>query len=105
MTVMMKIAIISFLFTFQLLIRSMLMKKKEIKSINISSSRNNSDKNVPFTGVNVRGFYTSIQYDTDRYPHAPPFPAEYYENIFRLISQAGMNHVRFIFYWEAYEKN
>src|ERR671923_1846322 len=75
------------------------------KSINISSSRNNSDKNVLFTGVNVRGFYTSIQYDTDRYPHAPPFPAEYYENIFRLISQAGMNHVRFIFYWEAYEKN
>ena len=75
------------------------------KSINISSSRNNSDKNVPFTGVNVRGFYTSIQYDTDRYPHAPPFPAEYYENSFRLISQAGMNHVRYVLYWEAYEKN
>jgi Cellulase (glycosyl hydrolase family 5) len=74
----------------------------EDKSINISSS---SDKNVPFMGVNVRGLYTSIQYDTDRYPHAPPFPADYYENSFRLISQAGMNHVRYVLYWEAYEKN
>lgn len=71
------------------------------KSIDMSSSNHNNDKNVPFMGVNVRGFYTSLQYDTDRYPHAPPFPVDYYENSFRLISQAGMDHVRYVFYWEA----
>jgi hypothetical protein len=77
----------------------------EDKGINISSGHHNSDKNVPFTGVNVRGFYTNIQYYTDRYSSPPPFPSDYYENSFKLISQAGMNHVRYVFYWEAYEKN
>ncbi|HKG89602.1 MAG TPA: hypothetical protein VKA95_14875, partial [Nitrososphaeraceae archaeon] len=48
----------------------------EDKSINIDSSRHNSDKNVPFMGVNVRGLYTSIQYYTDRYSSAPPFPSD-----------------------------
>jgi aryl-phospho-beta-D-glucosidase BglC (GH1 family) len=32
-------------------------------------------------------------------------PIDYYENSFKLISQAGMNHVRYVFYWEAYETN
>ena len=25
--------------------------------------------------------------------------------VFKMISEAGLNHVRFLFYWEAYEKN
>lgn len=77
----------------------------EDKSIDMSSSSHISDKNVPFMGVNVRGFYTNIQYYTDRYSSAPPFPSDYYENSFKLISQGGLNHVRYVFYWEAYEKN
>ena len=32
-------------------------------------------------------------------------PPNYYDDSFRIISQSGMNHVRLVFYWEAYEKN
>jgi hypothetical protein len=32
-------------------------------------------------------------------------PANYFDESFKLISEAGLNHVRFLFYWEAYEKN
>ena len=77
----------------------------ENKNISTGSSRQNSDENVPFMGVNVRGFYTSTQYYTDRYSSPPPFPSDYYENSFKLISQAGMTHIRYVFYWEAFENN
>ena len=57
-----------------------------------------------YKGVNIRGLYTSLQYE--RYPSAPtPLLADYYNKSFRLISEAGMNHIRYVFYWEAYERN
>lgn len=59
------------------------------------------EKSKPYVGVDVRGFHTSIQ--STRYPIA--FPHNFYEKSFSLISKAGMNHVRYAFYWEAYEKN
>jgi hypothetical protein len=60
------------------------------------------DKGPIFIGVNVRGYYTNLQYE--RYPDFV-FPENYYEDSFRLIHDAGMNLVRYLFYWEAYEKN
>ena len=59
------------------------------------------DTGPKFMGVNMRGLYTSLQ--NSRY--SAPFPDDYYNTSFRLISQANMNHVRYVFYWEAYEKN
>jgi hypothetical protein len=56
---------------------------------------------APFIGVAMRGYYTSLA----QLQHFSTFPANYYEDSFRLISQAGMNHVRYLFYWEGYEKN
>lgn len=73
------------------------------KKYNFRNSNGSTDR-IPFMGVNMRGLYTSLQHDTNRYSNAP-FPIGYYENSFKLISQAGMNHVRYVFYWEAYEKN
>ncbi len=32
-------------------------------------------------------------------------PANYFDESFKLIKEAGLNHVRFLYYWEAYEKN
>ena len=70
---------------------------------NNSSSDEENDINS-YIGVNVRGLYTSLQYE--RYPSAPIPPlADYYNKSFRLISEAGMNHIRYVFYWEAYERN
>lgn len=51
----------------------------------------------PYMGVNIPGYYTTGKTISP--------PANYYEDSFRIISQAGMNLVRYIFYWEAYEKN
>src|SRR5437867_5105150 len=59
------------------------------------------DEKIPYIGVNIRGYYTSIQ--SSRY--SIPFPDHYYDSSFSLISKGGMNHIRYVFYWEAYEKN
>jgi hypothetical protein len=62
------------------------------------------EKEANYIGVNVRGLYTSLQHE--RYPFSPaPLLADYYDDSFRLISEAGMNHIRYVFYWEAYESN
>jgi hypothetical protein len=68
---------------------------------NLDSDQKNTN---PYIGVNVRGLYTSLQ--SERYPSAPiPLLADYYNKSFNLISEAGMNHIRYVFYWEAYERN
>jgi hypothetical protein len=72
-------------------------------SIHAQKETNQIDESAPvFIGVNVRGLYTSLQHE--RYPDSV-FPKNYYEDSFRLIHDAGMNAVRYVFYWEAYEKN
>jgi hypothetical protein len=62
----------------------------------------NDAKGPIFIGVNVRGEYTSLQHE--RYPDSV-FPKNYYDSSFSLIRDAGMNLVRYLFYWEAYERN
>ena len=68
----------------------------------IAQNEGDKDATPVFIGVNVRGLYTSLQHE--RYPDSV-FPKNYYEDSFRLIHDAGMNAVRYVFYWEAYEKN
>ncbi|MDW0120013.1 MAG: cellulase family glycosylhydrolase [Nitrososphaeraceae archaeon] len=55
-----------------------------------------------FYGVNMKGYHTSM-------PQARTIgsimPANYFDDSFKLISEAGMNHVRFVFYWESYERD
>lgn len=66
-----------------------------------AKNESSKDDPKPYVGVDVRGFHTSIQ--STRYPIA--FPSDFYEKSFALISKAGMNHIRYAFYWEAYEKD
>lgn len=66
------------------------------------AGRDEGIANIPYIGVNMRGFNTSMS-QVKNYTNFPP--NNYFENSFKLISQAGMNHVRFVFNWEAYEKN
>jgi cellulase (glycosyl hydrolase family 5) len=58
--------------------------------------------NIPYVGVNMRGYYTSVPQIKNSTSH---LPVNYYDDSFRLISQAGMNHVRYVFFWESYVKN
>jgi hypothetical protein len=68
------------------------------------SASNNRD--FPLIGVSIRGYYTSSpETKTTESATTPPPPPNYYQDSFRMISQAGMNHVRVLFYWEAYQKN
>ncbi|TLX88036.1 MAG: glycoside hydrolase family 5 protein [Thaumarchaeota archaeon] len=58
--------------------------------------------NQIFYGVDMKGYYTSMAQSRTI---GSVMPSNYFADSFKLISQAGMNHVRFIFYWEAYEKD
>jgi hypothetical protein len=77
----------------------------------IISGSNNS---MPYVGVNMQGLYISLEglhanskLTPDERSISPTvhFPPNYYNDSFRTIAQGGMNHVRLVLYWEAYEKN
>jgi hypothetical protein len=60
-----------------------------------------TDEGGPYyKGVNMKGLYTSAA--ETRGVNSGSIPQDYYEDSFRLISEAGMNHVRFVFYWESF---
>ena len=58
---------------------------------------------VPSRGVNVFGYYTTMP-ELRNYPQII-IPDAYYEKSFKVISQAGMNTIRYLFTWESYERN
>ena len=58
--------------------------------------------NQIFFGVNMKGYYTSMPQSRTT---GSIMPSNYFDDSFRLISEAGMNHVRFVFYWESYERD
>jgi hypothetical protein len=58
----------------------------------------------PYVGVNMRGVYTAVSEPKGNIS-AVSLPANYYEDSFRILSDAGMNHVRYTLYWEAYVVN
>jgi hypothetical protein len=70
---------------------------------NQNSSSNRSIENDPFIGVNLRGYYTTMS--QTRGDYSIPLPLKYYEESFKLLSEAGMNHVRYRFYWESYVRD
>ena len=57
----------------------------------------------PYVGVNMRGTYTSVS--QPRSNISVSTPANYYEDSFRIIAGAGMNHVRYTVYWEGFIVN
>jgi hypothetical protein len=67
----------------------------------VHADQKKTDNKIPYVGVNIRGYYTNLQ--NSRY--SIPFPEHYYDTSFKLISKGGMNHIRYVLYWEAYDKN
>ena len=53
-------------------------------------------------GVAMRGNHTSEK-ETEANDIVPP--SDYYEESFKLIHDAGLNHVRYLLYWESYVRN
>ena len=62
----------------------------------------NQTKSGKVIGVNMKGMYTSLNYE--RFPSIT-IPSNYYDESFKLLKNIGMNHVRYVLYWEAYENN
>ncbi len=58
---------------------------------------------VPMIGTNLRGDFTSMK-QTSETPSSF-LPKDYYDISFREIRDAGMNHIRYVFYWESYERD
>jgi hypothetical protein len=59
-------------------------------------------KSQPLIGVNMLGYYTSLPQTRD---FKNPFPDNYYDQSFKIIKDGGMNHVRYVYYWESFVKN
>ena len=66
------------------------------------SDSNNQTKSEELVGVNMKGMYTSLNYE--RFPNIT-ITSDYYDDSFKLIKNIGMNHIRYVLYWEAYENN
>ncbi len=68
----------------------------------LSDPFESSNNQSMFIGVNMKGKFTSLNYERFQ---SDIFPSDYYEKSFQLMKNLGMNHVRYVFYWEAYVKN
>jgi hypothetical protein len=53
-------------------------------------------------GVDMIGYYTALPQSRE---FKAPLPENYFDDSFKLISQAGMNHIRFVYFWESYVKD
>ena len=62
----------------------------------------NQKESEKIIGVNMKGMYTSLNYE--RFPSIT-IPSDYYDQSFKLIKNIGMNRIRYVLYWEAYENN
>ena len=72
--------------------------------INVYSNETSGQQlgDAALNGVVMKGAYANIK-QNDMDPPSPP--ANYVNDSLTKISQAGLNHIRFLFYWESYEKN
>lgn len=56
----------------------------------------------PINGVVMKGAIVNMKQHDNGSPQAP---SNYIDDSFKKISGAGLDHVRFLFYWEAYERD
>jgi hypothetical protein len=75
--------------------------------LNNSYAQISSEASGPFVGVNMRGLYTATSQSKGAASENSTlsFPRNYYEESFRILSDAGMNHVRYTLYWEGFIVN
>jgi cellulase (glycosyl hydrolase family 5) len=71
--------------------------------VDLSNQNHGNQYVVPSQGVNVLGYYTTMP-ELRNYSQLSS-PKAYYEKSFKIISQAGMNTIRYLFTWESYERN
>ena len=76
------------------------LSSSTFKSSHASTSESIEDQ--PIHGVVMKGAFVSMKQNNNVLPSPPD---NYIEDSLKMISGAGLNHVRFVFYWEAYERD
>jgi len=71
-------------------------------SLGSYASANQVTSSQPINGVVMKGAIVNMKQDDNGSPKAP---SNYIEDSLKKISGAGLDHARFLFYWEAYEKD
>ena len=71
-------------------------------SLGSYASKGKLTSRQPINGVAMKGAFVNMKQHDELWPSAPQ---NYIENSLRMISGAGLNHVRIVFYWEAYERD
>src|ERR687898_2715363 len=71
-------------------------------NFSIYAQQEGLDSLPAYIGVAMRGNHTSAK---EHNTSDILFPRNYYEDSIRLIHDAGMKHIRYLFYWESYAKN
>ena len=56
----------------------------------------------PINGVVMKGAFVNMKQHDNGSPEAPQ---DYIDDSLKMISKAGLDHARFLFYWEAYERD
>ena len=56
----------------------------------------------PINGVVMKGAFVNMKQHDNGSPEAPE---DYIDDSLKMISKAGLDHARFLFYWEAFERD
>jgi hypothetical protein len=86
---------------FLLSIISLSLVTTNTTSVDVVSAQE-TDGETTYLGVDMSGFYTRVP--QARNP-SYDLTANYFEDSFRILSEAGMNHARFVLFWESYVKD
>ena len=92
-----------FIINFTLIISNIGVYSFPLQQINGSSGSDaNTKSDPPYNGVDMHGFYTRTAQARDT---NYDLPDNYFEESFRILSDNGLNHVRFLLFWESFIKN
>jgi hypothetical protein len=76
-------------------------KYDNIEKVATQASEDNNDGR-PLFGMNIRGYYTAMPQERD---FKFGIPENYYEDSFRIFADAGIEFIRYLFFWESYERD
>ncbi len=71
-------------------------------SLGSYASTTNVISGQPINGVVMKGAFVNMKQHDNGSPEAPQ---DYIDDSLKMISKAGLDHARFLFYWEAYERD
>ncbi|MDW0216441.1 MAG: hypothetical protein QOA56_08150 [Nitrososphaeraceae archaeon] len=71
-------------------------------SVGSYASTTKMTSSQPINGVVMKGAFVNMKQHDNGSPEAPQ---DYIDDSLKMISKAGLDHARFLFYWEAFERD